>query len=177
LGVVASQFDGTIIIDNFALKNEPALQRVTAPAPSGASGERDNPPAPQIASDSVAFTKLKAPFSITAGVLKLGESTLSGPTVGGVIEGVIDFNRDRMDLKGTFVPAFGLNNVFNRVPIVGAFLGGRNEGLFAVNFRVGGSFRQPSLSFNPLSAVAPGFLRKLFGAPRPEGLIPEPPAP
>ena len=46
-------------------------------------------------------------------------------------------------------------------PLLG---GGRNEGLFAVNFRVAGQATAPTLTVNPLSAIAPGFLRKLFGA-------------
>jgi hypothetical protein len=50
------------------------------------------------------------------------------------------------------------------VPLFGPLLGGgQNEGLFAVNFRLNGQASAPSLSVNPLSAVAPGFLRKLFG--------------
>ena len=51
------------------------------------------------------------------------------------------------------------------MPLFGPLLGGsRNEGLFAVNFRIFGQATAPSLTVNPLSAVAPGFLRKLFGA-------------
>ena len=50
------------------------------------------------------------------------------------------------------------------MPLFGPLLGGSQyEGLFAVNFRVGGQASAPTLTVNPLSAVAPGFLRKLFG--------------
>ena len=63
------------------------------------------------------------------------------------------------------MPAYGLNNVFAQVPLFGPILGGgQNEGLFAVNFRISGLASSPTLTVNPLSAVAPGFLRKLFGA-------------
>ena len=44
--------------------------------------------------------------------------------------------RDRTDISGTFVPAYGLNNAFAQVPLFGPLLGGgQYEGLFAVNFR------------------------------------------
>jgi hypothetical protein len=70
-----------------------------------------------------------------------------------------------VDIKGTFVPAYGLNNVFAQLPLFGPILGGnRNEGLFGVNFRVSGPASAPNLTINPLSAIAPGFLRQLFGA-------------
>jgi hypothetical protein len=169
----AGTLEGVLVIDEFTLVDEPALGKAASAPPPSRDGKAQAPP-PQ-PGGAVAFSKLKAPFSMSNGVLTLGETTLSGPTVGGVVQGTIDFNRDQMDLKGTFVPAYGLNNVFNRVPIVGELLGGgKDEGLFAVNFRAGGSFSQPALSINPLSAVAPGFLRKLFGAPRPELTAPPP---
>jgi hypothetical protein len=49
--------------------------------------------------------------------------------------------------------------------------------LFAVNFRVSGPVASPTLTVNPLSAVAPGFLRKLFGAggEQPTGSLPTTP--
>ena len=40
------------------------------------------------------------------------------------VSGFIDTTRDRTDIQGTFVPAYGLNNVFSQVPIVGPLLGG-----------------------------------------------------
>jgi hypothetical protein len=78
------------------------------------------------------------------------------------------------------VPAYGLNNAFAQVPLFGPLLGGgQYEGLFAVNFRLTGQASAPALTVNPLSAVAPGFLRKLFGvggaADAPTGSVPTPP--
>ena len=52
-----------------------------------------------------------------------------------------------------------------QVPLFGPLLaGGHNEGLFAVNSNVSGRSPSPEVRVNPLSAVAPGFLRKLFSA-------------
>jgi hypothetical protein len=42
--------------------------------------------------------------------------------------------------------------------------GGENEGRFGINFRLSGPSTSPALTINPLSALAPGFLRKIFGA-------------
>jgi len=41
-------------------------------------------------------------------------------------------------------------------------LGGDGQGLFAANYRVTGSAADPQVSVNPLSALTPGFLRRLF---------------
>jgi hypothetical protein len=96
-----------------------------------------------------------------------------GPQVGFTVGGWIDYGRDRTDISGTFVPAYGLNNAIAQVPLFGPLLsGGQHEGLFAINFRVSGSASSPTLTVNPLSAVAPGFLRKLFGAGGPGNASP-----
>ncbi len=147
----APTMSGTLIANDFSLANEPALARVAGQG--GAEG-----------ASNVAFTKLRAGFTVGNGRLEIREGTMLGPAVGGTLEGAMDFNRDKVDLSGTFVPAYGLNNIVSQVPIVGPILGGgRNEGLFGVNFRITGKVTQPVLSINPLSAVAPGFLRKFFG--------------
>ena len=85
--------------------------------------------------------------------------------MGFTAQGWLDTAKERTEITGAFVPLYGLNNVVSQVPLIGPLLGGgSNEGLFAVNFAVSGPIAKPTVSVNPLSAVAPGFLRKLFGA-------------
>lgn len=147
---------GSIIIRQFALRDDPALANVAAS--SKAAGRQTINDAAE-----VPFTKLRADFAFDSGRMHLKDATLSGPQVGGTVEGTLDFTKDRADLSGTFVPAYGINNAFNHIPIVGQLLGGKDEGLFAINFRVSGALSSPTVTVNPLSAVAPGFLRKFFG--------------
>jgi hypothetical protein len=86
-----------------------------------------------------------------------------GPSIGATMDGALDYFRDEVRLRGTFVPAYGLNNLFSRLPVVGMLLGGgANEGLLGITYQVVGPPRAPVLQVNPISAVAPGFLRKLF---------------
>ncbi|PSC05787.1 hypothetical protein SLNSH_07360 [Alsobacter soli] len=161
----APVMSGTLVVNHFVLQNEPALARSAAP------NQQNN----------VAFTKLKSGFTVGGGRLAIRDATMWGQSVGGTLEGYMDFRVDKADFSGTFVPAYGLNNIFNQVPIVGPILGGgQHEGLFAVNFRISGKASQPTVAINPLSAVAPGFLRKFFGVIGPSagtGSTPAPPAP
>jgi len=152
----APVMSGVMVVNGFILDNEPALART--------AGQAEGNP------NSVSFTKLRAGFSVGQGRIAIRDATMWGEAVGGTLEGAMDFNRDRIDMTGTFVPAYGLNNMFNKVPIVGTILGGgQNEGIFAVNFRLSGKVSQPTLAINPLSAVAPGILRKFFGVLGPDG--------
>jgi hypothetical protein len=121
--------------------------------------------AAQINPNAVEFDRLAVNFRKADGRLDISDGLINGPSIGMTIDGNIDYARDRVALNGTFVPAFGLNNLFARVPLFGPLLGGgNNEGLFGVNFKVQGQASAPMLSVNPLSAIAPGFIRKIFGA-------------
>ncbi|MBZ6074928.1 DUF3971 domain-containing protein [Microvirga puerhi] len=158
---------GTLTLRDFALKNEPALRRIIPTQTQMVTGrdQAGNPQAVRMDVNEVVFTKARVDFTRTGGRLDFKDAAIFGNQVGFTLGGYIDNARERMDISGTFVPAYGLNNAFAQVPLFGPLLGGSQyEGLFAVNFRVSGPSDSPTLTVNPLSAVAPGFLRKLFGA-------------
>jgi AsmA-like C-terminal region len=157
---------GLLTLHSFALNNEPALRRIIPTQTQVVAGQdrAGNPQAVRVDVNEITFTKARIDFTRTAGRLDFKDAAIFGTQVGFTLGGYIDYARDRMDISGTFVPAYGLNNAFAQVPLFGPLLGGgQYEGLFAVNFRVSGQTDAPTLSVNPLSAVAPGFLRRLFG--------------
>lgn len=158
---------GIVTLRSFTLNNEPALRRIIPTQTQFIAGQdrAGNPQAVRVDVNEVTFTKARVDFTRAAGRLDFKDAAIFGSQVGFTLGGYIDYTRDRMDISGTFVPAYGLNNAFAQVPLFGPLLGGgQYEGLFAVNFRVAGQAASPTLTVNPLSAVAPGFLRKLFGA-------------
>ena len=114
-------------------------------------------------SNSARFDKLRLTFERSADRLAIAEAVVWGPEIGANLTGVIDYAADKVSLTGTFVPAYSLNNLFSQIPVLGMILGGgQHEGLFAITFKVSGAASAPTLTVNPLSAIAPGFLRKLF---------------
>jgi hypothetical protein len=152
---------GTVTVQDFVLRNEPALRRIITQQP--ASGEQAGPGGINVS--EVPFVRARAEFARSAGRIDFRDAVISGSQIGFTLDGWIDQARDRTDISGTFVPAYGLNNAFAQVPLFGPLLGGgRDEGLFAVNFRISGAASAPTLSVNPLSAIAPGIFRRLFGA-------------
>jgi len=91
------------------------------------------------------------------------DGVLRGPILGATVEGNIDYARDQVAMRGTLVPLYGLNNMFGQIPIVGLFLGGgSNEGMFGITYEVSGTTSNPRPMVNPISAIAPGVLRKFF---------------
>lgn len=144
--------EGLVNVRDFAVRGEQALDRVSA-----------NNGGPNGQSNGVAFSRARAEFSRHNNQLSIKDAVVRGPTVGATIEGNIDYQANQVRMSGTFVPLYGLNNVFGQIPIVGLFLGGgSNEGLIGVTYEVVGSPNQPVLRVNPISAMAPGVLRKIF---------------
>jgi hypothetical protein len=156
----AAPQEGAITINDFVVRSEPALDRIIAGAPQGDRG-------------SVEFTSLRVDFTRSPGHLAVREGVLRGPLIGGTIDGTIDYNRDQVRMRGTLLPLYGLNNMFGQLPIVGLFLGGgRNEGLVGITYEVSGPLAAPVLRVNPMSVVAPGFLRKFMEFPSANGIRP-----
>jgi hypothetical protein len=142
--------EGLINIRDFAVRGVAELDRVAASGPNAVQ-------------NGVTFSRLRAEFVRQNGQLTVREGVLKGPMIGGTITGSIDFPGNQVRMSGTFVPMYALNNMFGQIPIVGLFLGaGSNEGLIGVTYEVVGSPSQPLLRVNPISAMAPGLLRKIF---------------
>jgi Protein of unknown function len=141
--------EGLMNVMNFTVKGEAALERVAAGAPGAQSG--------------VSFSRLRAEFTRNNGQLTVREGVVKGPAIGATIEGSIDYVGNQVRMSGTFVPMYGLNNMFGQIPVLGLFLGGgSNEGLIGMTYEVVGSPNQPTLRVNPISMMAPGVLRKIF---------------
>jgi Protein of unknown function len=144
---------GTLTVRNFAVHDESQLERAVA---SGNQAQRNN---------NMAFSGMKVDFTRAPGRIALRDGVVRGPVLGGTIDGIIDYADDEVHLRGTLIPLYGANNLLGQLPIVGLFLGGEKEGLVGVTYEVVGKPAGPVLHVNPLSALAPGLLRKVFEFP------------
>ena len=144
---------GAMNVRNFSIHDESQLERVVA---NGAQMPRNN---------TMDFSGMRIDFTRTPGRIALRDGVVRGPVLGGTIDGFIDYTRDEVHLRGTLVPLYGANNLLGQLPVVGLFLGGEKEGLVGVTYEVVGKPGTPVLHVNPLSALAPGLLRKVFEFP------------
>jgi hypothetical protein len=148
---------GVLSATDFRIQNEPVLTTINE-----AAANRGRPQY-RAQTGGIHFDRLRMPFERRPGFLRLGESIIRGPSVGATIGGTIDFANDRIALDGTFIPAYLVNNLLSRVPVLGQILvGGEDEGLVALAFAITGSTSDPRVTVNPLSVVTPGILRKIF---------------
>jgi hypothetical protein len=142
--------EGLLNVRDFTVKGEASLNRLAADSSAEAQS-------------GISFSRLRAEFIRQNGQLTIRDGILKGPRVGGTIEGDIDYPGNQVRIRGTFVPLYWPNNMLGQVPVLGLFLGGpSNEGLFGVTYEVVGTPGQPVFRINPISAMAPGVLRKIF---------------
>ena len=146
---------GTLSMTDFAILNEPAMEQVVSSARPRNGAKVDT--------TRMHVEQMDAVFRYTGDELFVDEAFLRGAAIGATFNGVFDLVRDFVSISGTYIPVYGINNVFSRVPVVGRILGGENsEGLIGVTFKVEGPIDGPRVFVNPLSAVAPGIFRKIF---------------
>ena len=115
--------------------------------------------------EGLRFDRIVGDFTLLDGLFETDLIRAYGSALGITAKGRIDFDQSLVDLKGTVVPAYSINRILGSIPLLGPILtGGEGEGLLAVTYAMDGSLSDPEVSVNPLSVLAPGFLRGLFSA-------------
>jgi len=152
-----NQTSGILYARNFSISNDQVVEEVL----SGSNKKRQEQRQP--APNQLQFNRMRVPFSVGDGRFVLREASINGPVLGATLRGAIDFKREQIDLAGTYVPLYGINGALGSFPIIGDLLVSRSgEGLFGITFAVKGPTSNPNVLVNPMSMVAPGFLRQLF---------------
>lgn len=115
--------------------------------------------------EGLAFSVLDGKYTLDRGLLTLDDVRASGVSLGYTAKGKIYTHADMVDVEGTVVPAYGLNSILGKIPVLGTLLTGGEEGggVFAATYKVTGPMEKPEITVNPLSLFAPGVLRNMFG--------------
>ncbi len=147
---------GTVALNNFHVRDAPGVGKfLQALTVYGISEAMSGP--------GLLFSQLTVPFRWESGVLTLQDARAFSTSLGLTAEGRIDTVASTLDLKGTVVPAYVVNSALGRLPLIGKlFSPERGGGLVAVNYTYRGPIKDASVSVNPLSALTPGFMRRLF---------------
>ncbi len=146
-------------IENTRLTNAPFFTQILSLA--SLRGLTDT-----LAGDGVLFSRIEAPITIGGGRYVLDGARASGPALGLTVNGWVGIDGQGIDLDGVLVPSFGVNSVLGGVPIIGDLIVGRQgEGIFSITYSISGSLEKAQVAVNPLSAVTPGILRRIFENP------------
>ncbi|WP_158747191.1 AsmA-like C-terminal region-containing protein [Acidisphaera sp. L21] len=151
-----SPFSGTVELGGFSVRGAPVVGKVL-------QGMTLYGLVDALRGPGLVFDRLHAPFHLDGSVLDLDDARAYSSSLGVTATGRMDFGHKQIDLKGTIVPAYFFNSLPGRVPLLGRlFSPEKGGGVFAATFGLKGKIDDPSVSLNPLSALTPGFTRRLF---------------
>lgn len=148
---------GVLKVSDYALKEAPALANLVGVL--SLTGVLD-----ALQGDGLSFDILEVPFLLNKGELKIKDARTSGPSIGITATGRADFEGKILDIEGTVVPAYAINSLLGNIPIIGKILSGpeKGSGIFAATYSMKTKGENLEIKFNPLSALAPGILRRIF---------------
>ena len=155
-GAGIPDYQGTLDIDKFQVVNQPLLARLFSAGSLTGIGDL-------MGGDGITIDNLNVPFASKNNVVSVHDARARGPAIGVTADGYIDRPKNQIALKGSLVPAYGLNSVLGVIPLLGNVLvSKKGEGVFGVTYSATGNADQPRIDVNPLSVLTPGILRRIF---------------
>jgi hypothetical protein len=156
LGLAAPDYQGVLDIDDFQVVNQPLLARLFSAGSLTGIGDL-------MGGDGISLENMNVPFSSKNNVISVHDARARGRAIGATADGYIDRPKNQVALKGSLVPAYGLNSVLGNIPLLGDVLvSKKGEGVFGVTYSATGNADQPKIDVNPLSVLTPGILRRIF---------------
>jgi len=153
--VTPTQIGGRILVSDMVVHDAPTLGRILS---GGAIGSLLS----ELKNGGIKFSKIELPFQGLGSRWQIADGVAFGPQIGLTLDGGYDVAQGQLALNGSVSPAYAINGALGNIPLLGRLLtGGEGEGVFGVTFSVDGHSNKPVVSVNPLSALAPGFLRKI----------------
>ncbi|MCP5412570.1 MAG: hypothetical protein H6924_10665 [Alphaproteobacteria bacterium] len=160
-GSKTPDFTGSLTVTDFRMVNQSFLARLFSAGSLTGLGDL-------MGGEGMTLDRLTMPFSSKNNVISVNGARVAGPAIGASADGYIDRPKGVIALKGSLVPAFGLNSFISNVPVLGDLLASKKgEGIFGVTYSLTGDSEHPDISTNPLAMLTPGILRRIF-----EGHIP-----
>jgi len=163
--------EAVVQIDEFHISDAPVFAQILSLA--SFTGLADT-----LTGDGIRFTRAHAALEVSEQAVTVSKGIAYGPALGLKMAGRVPRESGSLDLVGMVAPAYSLSRLIDQIPVFGELLtGGEGEGLLATEVRITGTPEDPTVTVNPLTAIAPGFLRDLVStAERPsDGPVNQPP--
>lgn len=152
-------FAGRIEVTEHTITNAPVLAKMASLLSLTGIGDA-------LQGKGIAFREITSEISYMNDVLGFRNGKAYGPALGVTVEdGALNTDSKVIQMTGTVVPSYTLNSVLGNIPVIGeALSGGKGEGIFAASYKVEGAYPDAvDVTVNPLTMLAPGFLRNVFG--------------
>ena len=144
-------------ISDFKIKDMPALAKllslVSLPSFQGISD--------LLTGEGISFDEFDMDYESDRKNIKINEMYSIGPSISILMNGYIEKNK-LTSLRGTLVPATGLNKFISSLPLLGDILVGKKtgEGVIGVSFKIKGHPKNLKTTVNPIKTLTPRFITR-----------------
>lgn len=144
-------------IRNFSIYNTPILAKLLTVASFTGMVNL-------LTGEGMAFSHFDAPFEYSRKTLSVKDGKAFGNVMGITGSGSYSTLYEEFNVKGVIAPAYTLNTLIGKIPLVGNLLSSKDGTVFAANYTITGDIDNPVISINPLSALSPGSLKDMFSS-------------
>lgn len=150
-------FVGHAQIRDFSIRNTPLMAKLLSVA--SFTGMVN-----MLTGEGLAFSHFDAPFEYKSGILTIKDAKMFGNVIGFTGSGIYQKSSQQLNLKGIISPAYSLNSMIGKIPLVGSILAGKDGTVFAVSYSISGTPADPKIRINPLSVFSPNSVKELFSS-------------
>ncbi|MEZ5955145.1 MAG: AsmA-like C-terminal domain-containing protein [Hyphomonas sp.] len=148
-----------IVVTNARMRNAPFLTQILSLA--SLRGLADT-----LSGEGVLLSRIDVPLTVAGDRYVVTGGKAQGPALGLTANGFVEPKEGNIQFDGVLVPSFGMNSALGTIPIIGDLVVGRDgEGVFSLTYGIRGTMEKANVSVNPLSALAPGVIRRIFENP------------
>ena len=113
----------------------------------------------------IIFESLNGKYEFSEDKLRIVDSLLKGSELGIQFDSVIGFEDDYFLTTGSVIPAYTINTLLTKFPIVGDIItaGSPEDGLIGAKFKVEKENDEYKISYNPISVFVPNLIKNFLG--------------
>ncbi len=149
------KFTGHAMVRDFSIQNAPVVAKILSVA--SFTGMLD-----LLKGDGLTFTHFSAPFEYHYKILKLKHAKAEGNVVGLTAIGQYNRATDDVRLHGVIAPAYSLNRLLGKIPVVGNLLASKDGTIFAADYKAEGKAKDVEVDVNSLSMLSPNSMKEWY---------------
>ena len=113
----------------------------------------------------IIFEDLNAKYEFKDNKLRIIDSLMKGSELGIQFDTVIGLDNDYFMTNGSIIPAYTINTLLTKFPIVGDIItaGSPEDGLIGAKFKVEKKGDEYDVSYNPISVFVPNVIKNFLG--------------
>ena len=113
----------------------------------------------------IIFESLNGKYELSENKLRIVDSLLKGSELGIQFDSVIGLEDDYFLTTGSVIPAYTINTLLTKFPIVGDIItaGSPEDGLIGAKFKVEKEDDEYKISYNPISVFVPNLIKNFLG--------------